>query len=467
MSWLGGDDPGGGGFRYDYPWWAAEDRMPRNNLTWNERCRTLDYQYHVVTAVISGMFLIFGVVYSLFGYRCFKAVMFLTGFIFASVVVYLICLSEDLLPLLGNAGVALGAGVMFGLITMLVQYVGLFMTGLHTGLFLGVAGIAIAYRCESVAVTDLEYDAQSDTERNDAGRVYYEENEPQIVMGSYMFEPEYEVDKQVLAEPEVQQEDLALLQNMDWWVPSSVWPVVGILLASGLLLAILTLYFQKGLTIIGTSVSGGAIMSATLDYFIEKFLMVYWFGDRLKVVESERPCWFSWMILGVWPFMVMVGSLTQWRLTGRGIYHQQLVPSKKNRSVNLQRLRSREARAEMRQKKYRYLYQVRTAHGDIISQLADVTFKHEVLVLSIELPVALVVLVLPWLSSEEYVQSLQRKAYPTGDNGTLQSDSTHTTMLPPDHTQLAPLTESEDDAGSSQPPPSPPEAPRHTRVTMH
>ncbi|KAG0730181.1 D-aspartate oxidase [Chionoecetes opilio] len=56
---------------------------------------------------------------------------------------------------------------------------------------------------ESVAVTDLEYDAQSDTERNDAGRVYYEENEPQIVMGSYMFEPEYEVDEQVLAEPEV------------------------------------------------------------------------------------------------------------------------------------------------------------------------------------------------------------------------------------------------------------------------
>ncbi|KAG0730437.1 Battenin [Chionoecetes opilio] len=68
-------------------------------------------------------------------------------------------------------------------------------------------------------MTALEYDAQSDTERNDAGHVYYEENEPQIVMGSYMFEPEYEVDEQVLAEPEVQQEDLALLQNMDcFWV---------------------------------------------------------------------------------------------------------------------------------------------------------------------------------------------------------------------------------------------------------
>lgn len=54
------------------------------------------------------------------------------------------------------------------------------------------------------------------------------------------------------------------------WVPSSVWPVVGILLAAGLLLAITTLYFQKGLTILGTAISGGAIMSATLDYFIEK-----------------------------------------------------------------------------------------------------------------------------------------------------------------------------------------------------
>lgn len=64
--------------------------------------------------------------------------MFLTGFIFASAVVYLICLEEDLLPTGGNAGIAAGAGILFGLITMLVQYVGLFMTGLHTGLLIGI-----------------------------------------------------------------------------------------------------------------------------------------------------------------------------------------------------------------------------------------------------------------------------------------------------------------------------------------
>jgi hypothetical protein len=38
------------------------------------------------------------------GYRCFKAVMFLTGFIFGSIIVYLICLQEKLMPVYGNAG---------------------------------------------------------------------------------------------------------------------------------------------------------------------------------------------------------------------------------------------------------------------------------------------------------------------------------------------------------------------------
>lgn len=41
-------------------------------------------------------------------------------------------------------GVAVFAGVLFGLITMLVQYVGLFMSGLHTGFLLGLGGLLTA-----------------------------------------------------------------------------------------------------------------------------------------------------------------------------------------------------------------------------------------------------------------------------------------------------------------------------------
>lgn len=45
-------------------------------------------------------------------------------------------------------------------------------------------------------------------------------------------------------------------------------------------------------------------------------------------------------------------------------------PRRHARQLNLQRIRQ-ESRAELRQKKYRYLYQVRTAHGDVISQVSE------------------------------------------------------------------------------------------------
>lgn len=76
------------------------------------------------------------------------------------------------------------AGLLFGLITMLVQYVGLFMTGLHTGLLLGLS---------SLAITD-----------------------------------------HVMEHPGSK--------------TGSVWLCVGVLLASGIVFAILNLYWRKGIT---------------------------------------------------------------------------------------------------------------------------------------------------------------------------------------------------------------------------
>jgi len=43
------------------------------------------------------------------------------------------------------------AGILFGLITMLVQYVGLFMTGFHTGLLLAAVGAVIAEQTHYVS----------------------------------------------------------------------------------------------------------------------------------------------------------------------------------------------------------------------------------------------------------------------------------------------------------------------------
>jgi hypothetical protein len=64
-------------------------------------------------------------------------------------------------------------------------------------------------------------------------------------------------------------------------------------------------------------------MAGSLDYFVEKFLMVKWVWDRVALKPSHAPCWFGWLILAVWPLMVFIGISTQWAITGRGIHHQE------------------------------------------------------------------------------------------------------------------------------------------------
>ena len=70
--------------------------------------------------------------------------MFLSGFVFGALITYVICLEENLLPFEGKIGVAAGAGILCGLITMLVQYVGIFLTGFHLGFLAAVAGLSVA-----------------------------------------------------------------------------------------------------------------------------------------------------------------------------------------------------------------------------------------------------------------------------------------------------------------------------------
>lgn len=77
------------------------------------------------------------------------------------------------------------------------------------------------------------------------------------------------------------------------------------------------------LTVLGTSVYGGAILAGAIDYFVEKLMMVKWVWDRITLRQSSQPCWFSWIILSIWPGMVVFGLITQFAITGRGIHHQQ------------------------------------------------------------------------------------------------------------------------------------------------
>lgn len=258
--------------------------------------------YNSVTAAICALYFMFGIFCAFFGYRCFKAIMFLTGFIFGSILVYLICLEENVLPMWSNTLIAVCAGVLFGLITLLVQYVGLFMLGFHGGLLLGIVGLCAA-------------------------------------------------------EP--------------WITPSSPWVSVGVLLLTGLFFSLCNLYFQKTFTIFCSAFYGGAVMATGLDFFVENSVMLLWVWDRVRVKESEQPCWFSWAILATWPLTLFLGIITQILVTGQGIYHEEQFPQRKHRLKN-------ETREERKQRKYKYLYQIRTCHGDVISQPIADKYIHQI-----------------------------------------------------------------------------------------
>lgn len=260
-------------------------------------------EYDPYTATVCALYLIFGIACAFFGYRIFKALLFLTGFIFGSIIVYLICAEEAVLPEYGNAGVALSAGILFGLVTMLVQYVGLFMLGFHTGLLIGLV---------SLCITEVFHSQQT------------------------------------------------------------AWIGLAVLLSSGLLFALFNLYFQKSLTIIGSALYGGAVISTSVDFFLQNSKNLNWLWARIKVdqpatfgtaQETLPKCWIAWVVFGIWPAVFLFGVMIQGCCTGRGIYHQQNFPK------GYQKRDLSETKEERKTRKYRYLYQVRRCHGDVIAQV--------------------------------------------------------------------------------------------------
>ncbi|KFO94238.1 Transmembrane protein 198-B, partial [Buceros rhinoceros silvestris] len=250
---------------------------------WGHNCQQeIERRYQGVPSVGCAMCCLFGIIYCFFGYRCFKAVMFLTGLMFGSIIIFMLCYKERVLDtqlsVEASVGIGLGIGVLCGLVTMLVRSVGLFMVGLLLGLLLAVATL--------------------------------------VVMEQF-------------------------------YHPPTVWIPIALLLGVGMLFAVLTLQWQRFFT----AVFGSAIMTVTVDYFIELFLLVQYIYERIKVAPSRPVCWYSWVILGIWPLLTVLGVLVQWKVTAEGYSHTEVIISRQQRRVQLMRIKQREDRKEKKKKR--------------------------------------------------------------------------------------------------------------------
>ncbi|XP_058887973.1 transmembrane protein 198-B isoform X2 [Acipenser ruthenus] len=252
----------------------------------------IERRYEVVPSVVCAMCCLFGVIYCFFGYRCFKAVMFLTGLMFGSIIIFMLCYKERVLDtqlsVEASAGIGLAIGVLCGLVTMLVRSVGLFMVGLLLGLLVALATL--------------------------------------VVMEQF-------------------------------YHPSTVWIPLGLLLGTGMLFAVFTLQWQRCFTTLSTAVFGSAIITVTVDYFIELSLLVQYVYERVKVAPQRPVCWFSWVILGVWPVLSLLGVLVQWKVTAEGYSHTEVIISRQQRRVQLMRIRQKEERQDRKKKKQHYQHQ--------------------------------------------------------------------------------------------------------------
>ncbi|KAI3370209.1 hypothetical protein L3Q82_024989 [Scortum barcoo] len=239
----------------------------------------IERKYDVIPAVICSMCCLFGIIYCFFGYRCFKAVMFLSGLMFGSVIIFLLCHKEHVLDtqlsVEASAGIGLGIGLLCGLVTMLVRSVGLFMTGLLLGLLLALA---------------------------------------------------------------------ALLVTHQFYTPTTVWVPLGSLLGAGMLFAVLTLQWQKLFTMLSTAVFGAAIMTVCADYFVEMLALATHVYECLRLTPGPPLCWYSWVILGIWPTLSLIGVLVQWKLTDNSFSHTDVVISRRQKRVQLMRIREKDAK---------------------------------------------------------------------------------------------------------------------------
>lgn len=184
--------------------------------------------------------------------------MFLTGLMFGSVVIFMLCYKERVLDtqlsVEASVGIGLGIGTLCGLVTMLVRSVGLFMVGLLLGLLVAVATL--------VGMEELS-------------------NSP----------------------------------------PRSVWVPLGVLLGLGMIFAVLTLQWQRFFTTLSTAVFGAAVITVALDYFVELFALVLYMYERMKAAPGKPVCWITWMVLGVWPALTVLGVIIQWTVTAEGYSH--------------------------------------------------------------------------------------------------------------------------------------------------
>ncbi|KAH8287245.1 hypothetical protein KR054_004726 [Drosophila jambulina] len=363
---------------YDGHDYGSEDSMGITHLDWPFLIKgILEGQTCTPTApeplaaILWAIFAVFGIVYALLGYRCLRAVGFLSGLMVGANGIFI--LQDFQITFLGkpaDSALAIVAGLL-GAVLGSTYPVASVLISAFAGALLSGAAMAVCV----ATMPDNEFG--------------YREIYVAVVGGA-------------------------------------------------VICSVLTLCCVKYVTILTSSIVGTAMILGAIDFFMHGLETISWILS-MRPHPTPPPC-YGGLLIAAWPITIVLSIMVQcfitaWRVDHRkrvymrhhnhpGHAHaahlpnssqQQAGPGHTHAPVRRSQSRTRETREEARQRKFRYLYQVRTARGDIISQNFVSALQKRIQLSGTETP------------SERSIKSS------SNERNTFRSDRTHfTTIHDPD-----------------------------------
>ena len=87
--------------------------------------------------------------------------------------------------------------------------------------------------------------------------------------------------------------------------------------AVSLVQVFITLWWRRVLLITSTSILGATMLAGGLDYFIERLFILKHMEAKIFYSKLAPLCWYSTVVLGIWPALFIAGMLVQLLWTGK------------------------------------------------------------------------------------------------------------------------------------------------------
>lgn len=92
---------------------------------------------------------------------------------------------------------------------------------------------------------------------------------------------------------------------------------VGIMITIAVVFAGVSVWWKRSL-IVMCCISGSALITFSIDYFIEDMWLCKYSLKKIFLVSvAGKPCLISWIVLGAWPLLTLVGLLVQFLKTAK------------------------------------------------------------------------------------------------------------------------------------------------------